>query len=187
MNKIILTLAIGASILLQGCAEDDPIVCTTQNILLDGDFEDVTSGWTEFPGTGVVIGAYGNPAPNSAGSKYARFLDQNSVTHRISQVVYIPYDTKSLTLSGYRDFLSADIDANADTLSITIYSGLGSSENVDVLNNLDTTSDWVGFSYGLLSNYAGQTITVEIEAISDIADVSTFYLDDLSLDAESCS
>ena len=185
MNKIIAAFTMATVLLLQGCAEETvEVTCTIENLLVNGDFENVPSGWAELQS---VIGAYGNPAPSSTGANYARFLnDQSNARYRISQIVHIPDGIANLYFSGYRDFISVDPEAGSDTLTIRLTPNGGSEEIVDVLDNLDTTTGWVGFSYGLSQNYAGQNITVEIEAESDALAASTFYLDDLALEAETC-
>ncbi|MDH5327551.1 MAG: hypothetical protein OEZ68_16465 [Gammaproteobacteria bacterium] len=195
MKKTITTLALTMA-LLQGCTEDVvDLSCAREDILLDGRFQNLISAWIQ---SGGRVDSWNQLDPKVPGweyggvddpdSKYARLLGVNGINvlnpHYIQQTVTIPTSTSNLYLTGFRRFQSEE-GVSGDQLIIGFLEA-SSSDNI-VMNSPIDTGGWIEFTEPFNNTYAGMTVTLRIQAISDAAVISTFDFENLSLIAESCS
>lgn len=152
------------------------------NLIQNGTFESGRTVWTEYSAKGYQIicttSCGSIPTPHS-GSWLAWMGGANAETARITQSVSLPsgqpaylhywYRISSNDACGY-DYGRVQVIVGGTTYTLATY-------NLCSANN---TSNWV-YATVNASSYAGQTVSVRFEATTDSSLISSFYIDDVSL------
>lgn len=141
----------------------------------NGDFESGRVDWTESSTNGYnLIGQWGSPR---SGSWYAWLAGADSETSYIQQKVKVPTATPYLVF--YYKISSVDA-CGFDYGYVTIN---GADVNFTSLcSATDTAGVWYKKSVNL-SAYAGQTITLQLRAVTDSLFISSWHIDDVSFQA----
>ncbi|MFJ4603904.1 M1 family aminopeptidase [Streptomyces griseoluteus] len=150
--------------------------CTPTQSVVNGDFENGTSPWTESP-SGLITSRTGQSA--HGGTSFA-WLDGTGRTRTdtLSQSVTVPGGCTTATLSFY---LHVD---TAETTSSTAYDKLTAkvgSTTLATYSNLDRASGYVRKTIDV-SSYAGQTVNLAFTGTEDSSLQTSFVLDDIALD-----
>lgn len=144
--------------------------------LVNGGFENGTTGWTQYSSGGYPLISTAKPR-TGAWSVWA--LGYNSATERIGQTVTVPTNG---TLGYWWHLTSSEGTTTAyDYMFVRIRNTSGT-----VLATLRTRSNTAArnvwsFDSVSLAAYAGQSVVVSFEFSTDSSLVSSFYVDDVSL------
>ncbi|HUH05696.1 MAG TPA: hypothetical protein VML75_27065 [Kofleriaceae bacterium] len=156
------------------------------SLLTNGNFEQMTTGWTQ---SGTVIREYGAgyPWPTFDGTWGALLGGANNASHQLTQVVTVPASATALRLRGQRCFVTEETTTTIvyDTLTVQVQGGVIEQY---VFSNLDaaSTCGWSGFQLDAPSSHAGETITLSFAGSTDSASITSFGLDALFLEAFAC-
>jgi hypothetical protein len=171
-----------------------PDACTPQwiELLSNGDFDLGNTGWTAVAGPHEVIREWGDgyPWPAHSGTWAAILLGFNDGAQSLSQVVSVPADATVLRFAGHRCFVTEETSTTTayDTLAIELRDGAVVVDTLFDLSNLDagTSCDWELAEASAAGALAGKEITLHFDAQSDLASVTSFGWDTLSLQALAC-
>jgi hypothetical protein len=156
-------------------------------LLVNRDFEDGHSSWTESPASGVIgqLGA-GLPFAPHLGSDWAACINAYSQPETLSQTVIVPPSATALRLHGYKCYVTDDTADATDTFAIQLLGG--GTETLESLDNLDVPAvcDWEYFEYEAASAYAGQSVTLRFHGEADGSDWTSYVIDTLALEAYAC-
>lgn len=158
---------------------EDDAVCP--NELINGDFESGPgSGWLEQSSAGaeLIVTAPDLPIPPHGGAWAAMLGGEVNRTDLMTQTLAIPQGKEPVALSFW---------ARMDTEDASLYNEdwLYASVNGDVVQDLLTTSPagtWQHHTVSL-TDYAGETVSLVFYAQNDGSAPTTFYLDDVRLNA----
>ena len=152
----------------------------SQELSSNGGFENGATGWT-MSGPGV-FGTY----PHT-GAKYAVMGELNNVADTMYQTISIPANATAATLSYWYNIVSAETGSTPfDVLNVTIQSASGSFlATVDTKSNVHKEPGagnpyYRNQSFDLLP-YKGQTIRVHFLASTDGNTLTSFKIDDVSV------
>ena len=151
---------------------------TTTQLIQNGGFENGSTPWQEYSAGGYELVSTQNP---HTGSYSAWLGDYANADDQIYQSFSVPASATKVTLSYWTD-VQASAQTGTDDLYVDI---LNSSGNV--LQTLQTQTDqtptgWTNPSFDL-SKYAGQTITLMFEGTNDSSNLTSFFVDDVSVTA----
>lgn len=173
--------------------------CTvgTYDILMNGNFEQMGTGWMVVPYT------QGDPLINTKAASGG--VDAQSPTYRawlggtaantgqtatdaMYQDVAIPASTTALKLDGYywvgtQEFTSGVYD-NA-TVELVTTAG-AAIETIKTFDDDHTTTAWMTFGKTIAANVAGQTVRLRFTAVNDDIYPTNFYFDTIQLSATYC-
>lgn len=168
----------------------DACVPVQTELLVNGGFEQNTTGWHEVQFDSELIS---NHLPQAG--TYGAWLGSydQTASDRLYQDVAIPAGTTALVLTGYR------LVGTQETTTTTAYdfSHVGITptnsttpiETALTLSNLDatTTTTYTAFSHSFaVAGLAGTTVRFEMDSESDISNLTNFFYDTLSLQATHC-
>jgi hypothetical protein len=160
----------------------------SRELLVNGGFDSGEPPWTN-PGIRIVyLGNGSNPPRVVAQSplNLAWFGGLNREDDQLTQDVTIPANAASVTLSFYYTIISDEVSAaENDVLDV---SALVGTQVVPLghLGDNNQTNDWIRFTSAVPLSLAGQTVTLQIRAITNATLVSSFYIDTVSLQAVAC-
>jgi hypothetical protein len=155
-------------------------------LIVNGGFESGTSSWTVAGGAG----AYSQGGSARSGTNYLWLGGLENEVDSAYQTVSIPANATSATLSFYYNITSdEDLSGAYDTFTATIRNSGGSL--------LATVGNWSNINqdtgpgnpyyhlatYNLLP-YAGQIIRIQIGSANDATFVTSFYVDDVSVQVQ---
>jgi hypothetical protein len=173
-----------------------PGMCTdgVTELISNGGFEEATqegaTGWTEDAADGdhltfpeKQLGGFAVHEGNRCGwMGRATISDQ-----RLSQVVLVPEQTTSLTLTFYRCFATGeDPKMVFDTMTVSLLDDGGAPLEPPLqFTNQDAgeTCVWAQFEHPA-GVYAGQEVELEFHVVTDNGTLTSFFLDAVSLAAE---
>ena len=168
-----------------------PVNCTTTNLLMNGDFENSFDGsWTL-----DVVGTIRTSAEAYSGNYVAYFLGSNSsapnatLNPRIEQNVLLPSVASALYLTGYYRVSTEESTTDgiqADTLDLIRIQNNNHYPITRFSDEDDTQGVWNPFAFPVQYLSLGSPATIRIEAGGDYQFITTFELDLLSLEAETC-
>lgn len=151
-------------------------------------------GWVETGGFDIVLSQSSSPdpfpfAPDTPA--YAAWLGgADNSTQALYQDVAIPAGATAPTLSWQSVIGTQETVAIAfDTFTITVRDLSNNVlETVITQSNLDAGTDatWIPMVRNLSGNYAGQTVRLYFEAVTDISNPSNFFVDSVALDVTVC-
>jgi hypothetical protein len=178
----------------QDAEDDGPPGCTTQDLLVNGNFDQGEAvGWTRYSSWGLsgdpVIYASGSLAHGSQGGGYAAWMGgKTSGENRLSQAVTVPANATSLRLTGYIRIDTVEIGGDYDDLFIKLLLDSDQSvlETLVTYANGTTNTPWTAFTLPAADPHAGQTIDLLLDATNDLSRVTSFYVDTLALEAVVC-
>ncbi len=153
------------------------------NVIANPGFESGTASWTQQADTGTIIT---NVASNAhAGSWYAWLGGYTGGTDILAQDIAIPAGSAALRFwyavatketsssTAYDTFTVRLVNRSTGTTLATLAS----------LSNLDATLGWVQSPTYDVSAYAGQTVRLVFTATNDVANSTSFLIDDVALTA----
>jgi hypothetical protein len=173
---------------------DAPTGCTQQtvNLLMNGAFEQVASGWTEtrYLATDAIIrndGVAGQTPP------YIAWLGGNLATtgqtavDSIHQDIAIPASTTALSLTGFFQVDTDELFGVYDRARVAVTDTNNSAlVTIRDLDNNTSTSGWTQLNHTFATTYAGQTIRLRLTSNSDDTARTHFFFDSLALNATVC-
>jgi len=147
--------------------------------LVNGDFENGRSGWTE-QSNYVLI--YQNFLYAYQGSWYAWLAGVDNADDTLHQRVTIPANATQVTLDFWYGITTDELQTGAyDKMFVNVYNSTGAFvATLGSFSNLDADPYWRNKTYDL-SAYKGQTIYVGFHATSDSSLDTNFYLDNVKL------
>lgn len=148
-------------------------------LLVNGSFEAVQTGWTELSVGGQSLITRDNPRSGAWGA-YLGGLD--AADDRLSQLVALPPGA-GLTLRFWWSLETTESGAASDRMTVTLRTPAGAA--VADLFNVDSTAQanlWDEATLDL-SAYAGATVSLEFVAHTDAVNTTSFFVDDVSLAA----
>lgn len=154
-----------------------PTACV--EVVKNGGFESGSGvGWQEYSVHDYELVSQYNPRTGEWGA----FLGGvNDADDRLSQAVVLPAGA-NLTLTAWWSLATGEQPYERyDTLTVSLHRSDGSL--LATLATLDNTAEentWEKLTFDLTS-YAGQNVTIEFAALTDLSDASDFYLDDITL------
>ncbi|GAA1152691.1 S8 family serine peptidase [Ornithinicoccus hortensis] len=157
-----------------GGSDPDPDPDPEPSDLVNGGFEDGSTGWTTTSG---VISTSG-PAARSGSAKAWLNGYGTSSTDSAAQQVTVP---DGADLSFYLRVATAETTGTTayDTLRVQVVTGAGET-TLATFSNLDASSSYVAHSVDL-SSYAGQSVTVRFLGVEDQSLGTSFFIDDVAL------
>lgn len=163
-------------------------ISTGVNVVANGDFESGAVSWTQTSGLAGVDIITNDPNTAHSGNWYAWLGGYNSGTDTLTQDVTIPADATSASLQfWYRiDTFETSTTAVHDTMTVSLadpssgatLATLASFSNLD-----DTTGLWVRSTAYDVTAFQGRTVRLKFSALNDSANITSFLIDDVSLNA----
>jgi len=146
--------------------------------IVNGDFENGSTGWTEYSlkGYPIIYSSTDLPITPHSGIYAAWLGGANDEIAYIQQQVTIPSITPWLV---YWHWIDSDENCGNDFGEVLIN---GNLEDWYYLCNTTSTGGWVTHSVNL-SAYGGQSVKLQIGAETDSSNISNLYVDDVSLQA----
>ena len=181
-----------------GAAGSGGVTCTTVTLpLMNADFDEGTSGWTQYdeeagavrpiiiPAASVGIMAVSDP-------NVARLGGVNDAAAGMFQAIEIPEGAVSMTLTGYGRVITEEgTSAPIDVFTIQLYEDAQTTTGLvgdfAVLSNEDPSNDWVEFTGTLdVAVHAGHVMELDVYAETDGSLFTEFFVDSLALTASVC-
>jgi hypothetical protein len=165
-----------------------PCSPTWIGLLGNGDFESGAATWTSIGGS-IVSMSSEMPISAYAGVYAAWMAGYNAADEALLQTVVIPADATALRMRAQRCFVTADETGPADYLIIELRNTSGTTvETLASYSNEDigTVCGWNPFEMTAASAHAGETIQLYFHATTNGLYPSSFYLDDVVLEAFAC-
>lgn len=160
---------------------------TWQNILVNGSFDLGVPPWTQ---TSMIIrDAASLPFNPQAGTHAAMLGIGNNANDVIVQTVTIPASATGLRVRGYQCFVTEDPIEDTDTFRATLETPGGAVlETLLDITNTDTAPIcfWTSFTWTAATAHAGQTIVLRMRATTNIAFLTRFVVDTMSLEYLGC-
>ncbi|MFJ8214066.1 M28 family peptidase [Streptomyces sp. NPDC096033] len=147
--------------------------CTPAQVVANGGFENGASPWSSTSG---VITNQAGEAPHSGA--YMAWLNGWGSPHTdsASQSLSLPAGCSSARLAFY---LHIDTDETEPTVYDTFTVSVG-GQTLETLSNVDAGSGYVLKSYDV-SQFAGQTVTLQFQGVEDQSLQTSFVVDDVTL------
>jgi hypothetical protein len=175
------------------------MTCTTMTLpLVNGDFEDGASGWTQYDEeagavrpiivTAASVGIMAESEPN-----VAHLGGVDGAAAGMFQAIEIPEGATSITLTGYARVVTQEASsAPIDVLTVQLYedaeTATGLVGDFAVLSNEDPSDEWVAFTGTLdVSAHAGHSLELDVWAEADESLVTEFYVDSLAGSVDDCN
>lgn len=151
-----------------------------QELLINGDFEAGPAGWTQSSAGSYDLISQFNPR---AGQWGAYLAGANNADDQLSQPLALPADAISVTLRLWWSLESEEPPVAADTLTLSLLQPNGALlAELWSVDNTAALGIWDDAVIDLTA-YAGQSVTMHFQALSDDFDLTDFYLDDISVTA----
>lgn len=156
----------------------DPGECA--ELLVNGGFEQGTTGWTQSSAGGYELISTFNPRTGQLGAYLA---GTNHADDSLRQAIVLPSDAASLALTAWWSIATEEPAGVFDVLTISLLSSQGELL-VDLFsaNNTAPVAMWDEVIVDL-SGYRGRSVILQIRAQTNAFNVTDFYVDDLSLSA----
>ncbi len=167
---------------------------TVVDLLVNPDFElGPASGWQQSSSNGwdlIVSVGDADPYPIAPhDGNYGAWLAGDTYEDSILyQDVAIPDSATGLTITGYYQISTQEVDGTADLAYLDLRDSFDALiEPLAEWSNQDVTTGWRSFSYIPTGDYAGRTIRVYFEGMCDgSAALTSFFFDSLELSATVC-
>jgi hypothetical protein len=152
--------------------------CT--ELLVNGGFEDGSVGWTQASAGGYDLISQFNPRSGAWGAYLA---GANNADDRLGQALVLPSGAISITLRLWWSLESEEPPVPADTLTLSLLQPGGAAlAELWRIDNTATQGFWDEAVIDL-TPFAGQSLILRFQALSNDFDLTDFYLDDLSVTA----
>ena len=149
---------------------------TCWDLIKDGDLEGSNTAWQRVGGASFTDHIFHSPNHSIWLGGY------NNAIERIRQVVTIPADAVSSTLTYWWLVETLESDHPNDYFYVEIRSTTGDLiASLETLTDANATATWQSSSLDVL-DYSGQTIRVTFRVVTDGGDFTSFFVDDVSLD-----
>ena len=159
----------------------DNVQVAVTDVLVNGTFEQGVVGWVEYSSQDwPLILSTGLPITAHSGAWAVWFGGALNEVSYIEQQVTIPAETPHLH---YWYWVGSSDDCGHDFASIRVN---GTAAKVQDLCASENSSGWVEASADL-SGYAGQSVSLRIHTTNDSSQTSSFFVDDVSLQASPVS
>jgi hypothetical protein len=159
---------------------------TAANVVSNADFETGTAGWTQSASGGFPI-LTNDATVAHGGAWYAWLGGYNSANDTLYQQVFIPDNAMQATLQFWYQIQTSEATTSAANDTMTV--GLASASTgarlatLATFSNLNGTNGWVLSPPYDVSAYRGQTVRLVFQAITDVSNISSFFVDDVYLAA----
>jgi hypothetical protein len=173
-----------------------PCTVGTYDILVNGNFEQMGTGWTAMPytsGDPLINTSAASGGVDAQSPTYRAWLggtasSSGTATDTLYQDIAIPASTTALKFDGYywvgtQEFTSGVYD-NA-TVELVTTSGT-SIQSIKTFDDDHTTTAWTAFSKTITANVAGQTVRLRLTSNNDDLYPTNFYFDTFQLSATYC-
>lgn len=160
---------------------------TWQNLLGNGGFDNGVAPWTQT--STVIREAAALPFSPHAGTHAAMLGIGNNANDVIVQTVTIPASATGLRVRGYQCFVTEDVIADQDRFTASLETPAGA-----VLETLHTVTNsnvapiclWQSFTWTATDPRAGQTIVLRMRGTTNLAFLTRFVVDSMSLEWLGC-
>jgi hypothetical protein len=161
---------------------------TGVNLLQNPGFESGAASWTESTLTSIPIISTGGSVPPHSGVYKAWLGGYSSALDTLEQSVAIPANTSTANIEFWYRISTAETTlVNVwDTLKVDLYNAAGTAKlaTLGTFSNLGATGGlWVKSSPFNVLAYKGQTVRLRFTATTDSTNISSFFVDDVSLTA----
>lgn len=151
---------------------------TCQELLINGNFEAGSAGWTQSSAGNYDLISQLNPRSGQWGAYLA---GANNADDQLSQPLALPADAISATLQMWWSLESEEPPVPTDTLTLSLLQPNGALlAELWRVDNTAALGIWDDAVIDLTA-YAGQSVIVRFQALSDGFDLTDFYLDDISV------
>ncbi len=157
------------------------------DLLVNGNFDSGPGApWIENNGPSgyeLIVTSDGAQLPAQSGAYLAWLGGVDSETHRLWQDVAVPSSATRLKLTGYRWISTEEpVDIGYDAVTIELRTPSGDLlESLVVWTNVDHTGGWYGFELNAGEAHAGETVRLELTAVTDSNNKTSFFFDTLAL------
>lgn len=154
-------------------------VPTCLELLVNGDFEEGSKGWSQASAGGYDLISDFHPRTGSLGA----FLGgTNQADDRLSQPIVLPAGLVSATLSFWWAIATVEPSgASFDRLTVSLRSTDGAPlADLTTIDNNAVENQWDQAEFDL-TGYGGQSLILEFHATTDANNITDFYVDDASL------
>ena len=161
---------------------------TWQNLLVNGSFDNAAiTPWTQ-TSTIIRTAAMMPFAPHTTPNA-AEFGASNNANDVLVQTVTIPASATALRVRGYQCHVTEDPIEDTDTFKVTLETPGGAVlETFLDITNSDTAPLclWSSFTWTALTPHAGQAAVLRFQGRTNLAFLTRFIVDTVSLEALSC-
>jgi len=164
----------------------------SRELLANPSFDDPDLIWDN-PGIHIVYLANGSGAINTpdvvaqSPTNLAWFGGLNREDDRLSQSVTIPAGAASVTLSFYYAIITDETGAaENDVFEAAMVSAGGEVTPLAHLGDNNATDTWILFKAAVPAALFGQTVTLELHGSTNATQITSFYIDTVSLTAVAC-
>ncbi len=157
------------------------------SLIQNGGFENGVTPWQEFSAAGYELVDPTNP---HTGQYSAYLCGYSGCNDSISQSITLPTSSASISISyWWYAATNRHTQSCSDNLSVLVLDSNGQTiGSVQKICNTDATQSWQQMTFdatSLLSNYAGQTVTLVFSAkTGNSAATTSFFIDDVAVAAQ---
>jgi hypothetical protein len=174
-----------------GAGGSGGMTCMTVTIpLVNGDFDDGASGWTQYDDEAgavrpIIVAATSAGVTAESEPNVAHLGGVNDAAAGMFQAIAIPEGTVSMTLTGFRRATTQEASsAPIDVLTIQLYedaeTATGLVGDFVVVSNEDATGDWVEFTGTVdVEAHGGHMLELDVYAETDGSLITEFFVDSL--------
>ncbi len=160
---------------------------TWTNLLVNGGFDSGVTPWTQ---TSVILREAGMmPFSPHAGTHAALFGASNNANDVLVQTVTVPAGATGLRVRGYQCHVTEDPISDSDTFRVTLETPGGAVlDTLLDISNSDVAPIclWQSFTWTATSALAGQTIVLRLRGRTNLAFLTRFVVDSMSLEWLGC-
>jgi hypothetical protein len=183
-----------SSLALLACGDVDNGPCSAAwtPLLTNASFDDGHEVWTEEPASPPSICEQESvPFPVDSASFAACLGTNNSRVQTLSQVVELPAGTTRVRLSGKRCLITGETGTDVKDTAVFEVRNADTGATVAELgtwSNKDgrETCDWTSFQLEAAVTASPERALLYMHAETDDLNITSFYLDSLELEAQSC-
>jgi hypothetical protein len=160
---------------------------TWHDILGNGGFDNGVVPWTQT--STIIRDSASMPFNPHAGTYAAELGASNNANDVIVQTVTVPASATGLRVRGYQCFVTEDPITDADTFTATFETPGGAVlENLYAITNSGTAPIciWQSFTWTSSGAHAGETIVLRLRGRTNIAFLTRFIVDTMSLEWLGC-
>lgn len=160
---------------------------TWHDILGNGGFDTGVAPWTQTSSS--IRDTAALPFSPHAGTHAAILGIGNNANDVLVQTVTIPASATGLRVRGYQCFVTEDIIEDTDTFTATLETPAGAVlETLHAVTNSDTAPIclWTSFTWTAANPHAGQTIVLRMRGRTNLAFLTRFVVDSMSLEWLGC-
>ena len=155
------------------------------NLLQNPGFENGVAPWVEYSSGGLELISMGVNVLAHSGDYRAFLGGYDSAIEYIEQSVTIPANTSTASADFWYRISSYETTLvnTWDTLRVDLYNAAGTVKltTLTTLSNLNVTGEWVKSPAFDVSAYKGQTVRLRFTASTDISNITSFFVDDVSV------